>query len=316
MDDTQPTHVNTHANNPSHHDDAQPERLPNLASAKTHRERRPCCSCFLVNVSIFLILAILGWIFFVTKGRSNILILGIDSRENSNLGRSDTIILTTIDPSRPYIGMLSIPRDLWVTVPEYGPNRINTAHFFGEADLLGSGPEKAMTTVRSNFGVDVDYYLRLNHVGFLFLIDYLGGIDIELEDPVLGLNSGINHLTGEQALALVRDRSESDDFSRMQQGQIFVRAFLNQMISIFINPVNWPKIPETVAIITNNMDSNIPIWLLPQYGYTLLRVGFDQIDARVLGRDLVIPFTTSGGAAVLEPNWDKINPVLLEMFGQ
>lgn len=261
-------------------------------------------------------MVILVWIFFATKGRSNVLILGIDSRENSNLGRSDTIILTTLDLSQPYIGMLSIPRDLWVTVPDYGPNRINTAHFFGEADLPGSGPEKAMTTVRTNFGVDVDYYLRINHVGFLYLIDHLGGIDIELEKPALGLNSGTNHLTGEQALALVRNRAGSDDFSRMQQGQIFIKALLKEIFSLFVNPVNWPKVPETVAIINNNMDSNIPLWILPKYAYALLRVGFDQIDNRIISRDMVMPFTTSGGAAVLEPNWDKINPVLLEMFGQ
>ena len=312
MNDTQPTCVNNLSNNRVD----QSSRLPNLNQDQGLRKRKPCCSCFLVSMTIFLGLVILGWLFFATKGRSNILILGIDSRENSNLGRSDTNILTTIDPSQPYIGMLSIPRDLWVNVPGYGQNRINTAHFFAEADLPGSGPEKAMETVRSNFGVDVDYYLRINLVGFLYLIDHLGGIDIVLEKPVLGLNSGTNHLTGEQALALVRDRSGSDDFSRMQQGQVFIKAFINKMVSMVFNPVNWPKIPTTLAIINDNMDSNIPLWIIPHYTFTLLRVGFDNIDTRIIGRDMVIPFTTSGGAAVLEPNWDKINPILLEMFGQ
>ena len=88
------------------------------------------------------------------------------------------------------------------------------------------------------------------------------------------------------------------------------------MVSMVFNPVNWPKIPTTLAIINDNMDSNIPLWIIPHYTFTLLRVGFDNIDTRIIGRDMVIPFTTSGGAAVLEPNWDKINPILLEMFGQ
>ncbi len=303
-------------NNGLHERIEPPSSSSDKAITQPPKKRGLGCSCIFGFIGILIILLVVGWAFFIPKVRSNLLILGIDSRENSNLGRSDTIILATIDPLKPYIGMLSIPRDLWVVIPNYGPNRINTAHFFGEADLPGSGPQTAMATVRATFGVDVDYYLRLNHVGFLDLIDHLGGIDIALEQSVLGLSPGINHLTGEQALALVRDRSSSDDFFRMQQGQIFIKAFLNKMILTFVNPMNWPKIPTTIKIITKNVDSNLPLRLLPQYGYTLLMVGFSDIDTRIINRDMVNPFITSGGANVLEPNWEKINPVLMEMFGQ
>ena len=293
-----------------------PNPVPNRQMAERPRKRNTyCSSCFLV-LSLFVILTILGLVFFVSPGRTNVLVLGIDSRENSNLGRSDTIILTTIDPSQPYIGMLSIPRDLWVLVPDHGPDRINTAHFYGEAEQVNSGPEKTMETIRSNFGVDVHYFVRLNHVGFLDLIDHLGGIDVVIDQPIMGLSPGINHLTGEEALALVRNRSGSDDFSRMQQGQIFIKAFLNKMIAQFINPANWSQIPETIRLVNQNTDSNVPIWLFPQYGVTIIRVGFDNIDSRIIGRDMVSPFVTSGGAAVLDPIWEKINPMLMDMFGQ
>jgi len=104
--------------------------------------------------------------------------------------------LMTFIPKEPYVGMLSIPRDLWVVIPEYGANRINTAHFFAEADQPGSGPAAAMETVRTNFGVDVHYYLRLHHIAFLELVDGLGGIDVVFSEARSGYPAGTHHLNG------------------------------------------------------------------------------------------------------------------------
>src|SRR3972149_6681151 len=80
------------------------------------------------------------------------------------------MVLTPIIPARPNVGMLSIPRALWVSIPGQGENRINTAHFFAEASEPGSGPRAAMDVVRTNFGVDVDYFVRLRVEGLLTTI--------------------------------------------------------------------------------------------------------------------------------------------------
>ena len=210
------------------------------------------------------------------------------------------------------MGMLSIPRDLWVEIPGYGPNRINTAHFFAEADQPGTGPAAAMETVRTNFGVDVHYYLRLHHLAFLELVDGLGGIDVVLQEARSGYPAGTHHLNGEQALALVRDRAGGDDFSRMANGQIFLSAVLKELLV----PSGWSKIPTSWRTINQYLDTDIPIWKLPQFAFAILRVGTDGIDSRIINRDMVLPFTSAGGASVLAPNWEAINPVLLEMFGQ
>jgi LCP family protein required for cell wall assembly len=208
--------------------------------------------------------------------------------------------------------MLSIPRDLWVVIPGVGQNRINTAHFFAEADQPGSGPQAAMETVQTNFGVDVHYYIRIQLLGFLDLIDALGGIDIVLPRAMSGYEAGTHHLDGEQALALVRDRASSDDFSRMERGQIMLVALIKKLVS----PSAWAEIPKSWQIISQNLDTNIPLWKIPPFVFTFLRVRTEGIDARIITRDMVIPFTSEGGASVLAPNWDLINPVLMEMFGQ
>jgi LCP family protein required for cell wall assembly len=280
---------------------------------KPSNKRRGCCVCIgclpIIAVIILLITII---VYINAPGRTNILILGIDSRDQSTLGRSDTMILTTFMPSKPYVGMLSIPRDLWVEIPDYGYNRINVANFLGEANEPGSGPYLVIETIQHNFGIDVDYYVRINLFGFLELIDSLGGIDIAFPNPTSGYEAGLHHLNGEQALAVVRDRANSDDFSRMERGQIVVKALINTLIK----PSSWLKIPATTQILIDNLETNVPFWRWLQFPFTVLRIGINNIDNRTIDRTMVSPFTSEGGAAVLAPRWEEINRVLLEMFEQ
>jgi len=86
----------------------------------------------------------------IAQERTNILLLGSDKRaEELGPSRTDTIIVVTIDPQNKTAGMLSIPRDLWVSIPGYSKGRINTAHFLGERDdYPGGGPALAKTTVQ------------------------------------------------------------------------------------------------------------------------------------------------------------------------
>lgn len=291
--------------------ETQPTRTVSWAAPPSKKRGGRCCwGALLIPV---LLVICLGLGFLLTTERTNILILGLDSREpGSDLGRSDTLILTTFEPRQPYLGMLSIPRDLWVSVPGYGENRINTAHFFAEAEQPGSGPEAALQTVQQNFGVDVNYYMRLRFDNFLNLIDLLGGVEIELTEPMSGYPAGIHRLDAEKALAFVRDRAGSDDFYRMQRSQIFIKALLKSVLS----PVEWRQWPEILPLVMEMVDTNIPISKWPSLAITLLRVGPEGIDARIITREMTFPFSTESGAQVLAPNWAAINPVLFEMFGQ
>ncbi|HEX9028311.1 MAG TPA: LCP family protein, partial [Anaerolineales bacterium] len=240
-------------------------------------------------------------------------LIGIDARPKEGaLGRTDTMILTTFQPLRPYVGALSIPRDLWVKVPGYGENRINTAHFFAEAAKPGSGPAAAMDVVKQNFGVNVDYFVRVQFSGFKDIVDALGGVDVTLPTAMSGYEAGTYHLNGTEALALVRDRETSDDFFRMGRGQLFIKAVIKEVMK----PTSWVHLPEVLAATAQAVDTNVPVWQWPRLAFAILRVGPSGIDARIISRDMVTPFITSGGADVLSPKWGAINPVLMEMFGQ
>jgi LCP family protein required for cell wall assembly len=246
--------------------------------------------------------------------RTNILVLGTDRRpsEAGEAARSDTLILTTFLPLKPYVGMLSIPRDLWVEIPGFGPNRVNAAFFLAEAQQPGTGPQAAMETIQANFGVDVDGYVQIEFSEFVRFVDALGGVVVDLPAPMSGYPAGPVLLDGVRALAFVRDRKGSDDFFRMERGQIFLRALLRAAA----NPGTWPRWPAAFLALLVAVDTNIPVWDWPRLGFSLLRTGPGGIDGRVIGRDMASGFTTDAGAQVLAPDWTRINPVLLEMFGQ
>lgn len=251
--------------------------------------------------------------YFFAPLRTNILLLGTDdSPERGGVGRTDTIILASVVPLKPYIGMLSIPRDLWVVIPGVGEQRINTAYFFAEAGQGGSGAAAAKATIRENFGVPVRYHAVIHMAGVVSLVDALGGIDIHLDTPASGYPAGAQHLNGTQALAFARDRSASDDFGRMQRAQILISATLAKLLQ----PSSWSDLPQFFVALSQTVDTNIPPWQAPRLLFALLRAPLFGVDSRTITREMVNPIVTSGGAQVLLPDWEAIRPLTREMFGR
>jgi len=259
-----------------------------------------------------IVLAVLLAVYFFAPWRTNILVLGIDRAvEGTAIGRSDTMMLVGVQTFSGKVSMLSIPRDLWVPIPDYGESRINSAHSWGEGEQAGGGPRLAAATVRENFGVNVTYTLRVRLEEFSDVIDAMGGIDVTLEQEAAGYPAGTHHLDGTQALAFVRNR-EGDDFYRQQHQQIFILALGKKMI----NPLNWLQIPGALIELSQAVDTNIPIWSWPRLMVALLRaVIFGNFETVVLPREAVTPWVTDAGAQVLLPNWDLILPVVRELFG-
>lgn len=287
---------------------------PQLAKRAQARRRRGggCFSCLVLLMLPLSFLAVLLSVYLLAPVRARLVVLGIDRvPEGSAAGRTDTIILVSVDPTTPQVNMLSIPRDLWVEIPGVGENRINTAHFFAEASQPGSGPDAAIQTIQQNFDVSVPYYARLRFDAVLRVVDALGGVTVDFPQEMIGLPAGKHHLNGTQALAFVRDRKGADDFFRMEHGQVMLKAIAVQALS----PLSWPRLPLVYQAVMSSIDTNLPAWQLPRIGVAFVRaVVTNHLDNRTIQREMTTPYITDGGANVLLPNWDLIRPYVKEMF--
>jgi LCP family protein required for cell wall assembly len=147
---------------------------------------------------------------------TNILILGVDSgmgREwGRNSARSDINMIFHINLETHEAAIVTIPRDLWVPIEGHNDGKINGAYAMG-------GPELAVDTFENFSGLDIDNYIITDFDGFIPLIDFLGGITVEVNEDLADgfsgcyLSKGVHHLNGEQALALSRNRHRSGDGS-------------------------------------------------------------------------------------------------------
>ena len=156
-----------------------------------------------------------------------------------------------------------------------------------------------------------DYTVILRMDGLIGAVDALNGLDVTLSEPMSGYDAGVKyHFDGKNALAFVRSRAGSDDFARMEQGQILLQATYRKLLQ----PGIWLQIPDLLATLPGLLDTNIPIWQWPRLGLAFLRAGVGGIDARAISREMVAPFVTNQGAQVLAPKWELINPLTEEIF--
>lgn len=173
----------------------------------------------------------------------NIMLFGADKKvDGEAYGRSDSMILLSINNRTGDLVMTSFLRDLWVEIPGYFPHRLNTSYALGGAEL-------AIETIEYNFGVDIDRYAIVDFDSFTNIIDTLGGIDLELTDEEIDYinwqcwknkqvetrheitaKAGVVHLNGRQALWYSRDRdSAGSDWDRTNRQRIVLNTIMKDM---------------------------------------------------------------------------------------
>jgi len=264
------------------------------------------------------------------KERVNILLLGIDEREGQyGPWRTDTMIVLTLDPESNTAGMLSIPRDLWVTIPGYGENRINTAHYTGDLKKHpGGGPALAIKTVQHNLGVPIHYYVRVNFSGFIEAIDTIGGIDIYVEkdiyDPTypdnaygydpLYIPAGSHHMDGELALKYARTRHGGSDFDRLRRQQQVIMAVRDRVLRLDLLPGLLPKLPELLKTVGDAVQTDLQLDEMRNLIQLAGQIDDQHIKAAVIDSSMTEPTTTPNGAQVLIPIPDNIRAVVDEVF--
>jgi len=167
-------------------------------------------------------------------GIINILLIGADYNEvGISEGRSDTIMLISLDMDDKDIFVMSIPRDTYAAVEGHGKTKINHAFAYGGVELL-------INSVENLLGIPIDYYAATNFAGFETVIDAMGGIDIEVDKDMdyetyydhIRLEQGLQHLDGKQALQFVRYRQDKmGDLKRVERQQLFMQAVIKKMTS-------------------------------------------------------------------------------------
>ncbi len=246
-------------------------------------------------------------------GQVTILLMGSDQRPGAGDFRTDTMILVVLK-SDGSVNLVSFPRDLWAYLPGKFMERINTAQEYGGFKLTQS-------TFQYNLGFTPQSYVLTNFSGFGFIINSLGGIDVQVGQTFTDardgypdgytVHAGLVHMDSETALWYIRARKTTSDLDRLRRGQEVIFAIGEKLLSL--NALT--RVPELYsafqgAIVTDLSLQDV-VALLP----ILQKVDPAKIQRYAISTDQVTSFITSGGADVLLPRSDAIRQVLLQALG-
>lgn len=186
----------------------------------------------------------------------NIGLVGQDRRPGQGRQRSDTMILVTFNTSTNSITLTSFMRDMYVTIPGYQPNRINTAYMLGGFNLFNR-------TLETNFGVHVDGNVEVDFDGFVNVINLLGGVDIQLSKGEANylikycgfdVHEGMNTLNGHEALEYSRIRKIDSDYQRTERQRKVLISLLNKYKTLPV-PQMLSVMEQVLPMITTNMSN-------------------------------------------------------------
>ena len=204
------------------------------------------------------------------KDKATIMIMGVDERDD-DVGRSDTLMIASIDPKTNQASLLSVPRDTRVKIKGHGFDKVNAAYAYGKEKL-------SQDTVENLLGVSIDHYVIINTKSFKKIIDAIGGIDIDVpkrmhyEDPwdddgglIIDFHPGMQHMDGAKAVTYVRYRDEEGDLGRIRRQQDFVRAFMEKLVS----PSIIPKLPTVIKEVMGSLETDLSFRQLLEFVGTL-----------------------------------------------
>lgn len=246
------------------------------------------------------------------KDKSTIMIMGVDERDD-DVGRSDTLMVASIDPKKNQAALLSVPRDTRVKIKGHGFDKINAAYAYGHERL-------SQDTVENLLGINIDHYIIINTKSFKNIIDAIGGIDIDVpkrmhyEDPwdddgglVIDFQPGMQHMDGAKAITYVRYRDEEGDLGRIRRQQDFVKACLDKIIS----PAILPKLPSVIREVMSSIKTDLSLRQLLEFAGTLKEAKGNGLKTDMVpGRPLYID-----GISYWIPDLNQLRTTIADTLG-
>lgn len=213
-----------------------------------------------------------------TENIKNIALFGVDSNDDST-GRSDAILILTIDNNHNKLKLTSIMRDSYVNIPNHGMDKLNHAYAFG-------GPELAIQTLNNNFGLNIEDFVSVNFSSLPQIINLLGGVQINITEEEVNhiptINApGLYNLTGEEALAYSRIRYASGgDYVRTDRQRTVLSKVFEKVLSI-----NFTQYPSLLSEILPMVQTNLDYSEILNLGNEVLKMGVTTLEQERFPRD-------------------------------
>lgn len=272
-------------------------------------------------------------------GRVNILVAGNSADDVGHNGGdlTDSIMLISVDVEHDTAFMLSIPRDLWVNIPDNGYAKINAAYVYGKEDKFSEPgyPEGGMgmleKVVEDNFDIDINYYALVNYTALRDAVDAVDGIEVNIKssdprglyDPsrdwtgprgtvLVKLPNGTNHLDGQQALNLARARGDAygsygfgqADFTRTAHQRLMLLALKDKATSLGVagNPVRIGQLFDSFG---DNVSTDIQTTKIRRISQLAQKIPSSSVKSVSLndidGESLLTGYRSSNGQSALRP---------------
>lgn len=259
----------------------------------------------------------------------NFLLIGSDRRSTAGSTRTDTMVIAILRPNEGQVSLISIPRDLWVSIPGYENNRVNTAYQLGiSSGYPGGGPGLLKDTILHNLGIRIDHTAMVDFSGFSQIVDTLGGVDVpvscaytdwRLIDPsfdpfnennwhLYTTGPGMIHMDGDLALWYARSRQKSSDFDRGRRQQEVLRALFTQALQAG----TLARIPDLYNDLQSTVETDLGLTDLLQLAVYAPKMTNADIRSYYIRPPLVSSWITDGGAYVLLPNEAQLQQMLTE----
>jgi len=233
--------------------------------------------------------------------------IGADS-DDYDYGLADVIRVARVDFVTPKVSVLSMPRDLWVEIPDIAEHynlthgKLNQAYFYGGPGMgyytgTGGGPGLLARTLDLNFGLRVEHYGAVNMDTFVKVVDAVDGIDLYLPNDVDGrpiddhtedmgyFTAGQHHFTGIEALRFSRIRKKYNDFTRMDNQNMVICALKAKLTS----PAVLPKIPQIIAAFQGSVLTDLSLEQISQFACLLPHLKRESLLFTSLPEEILSP---------------------------